>query len=142
MSSMICRERIELRAGWAMGAVLPLIGWRLGDWAAHEAAGMPGRFCLTLLPLGLCLPTDWATFEREGDAILAMRAIVRMRNDWHRIEQVDLTLVLKSRLQAICRHSNALRVAPVGFSQVADRDFLGNKTDRLNGYVAPREAFH
>lgn len=142
MSGMIRRERIELRAGWAVGSVLPAIGWRLGDWAAHASAGMPGRFSLTLLPLGLCLPTDWATFEREGDAILAMRAIVRMRNDWHRIVQADLTLALKSRLQAICRHSGALAVAPVGFAQVADQDFLGNASDRLNGYVAPRETVH
>lgn len=141
MQGLIRRERIELRGAWA-APVLPSIGWRLGAWAVHAAPGMPGRFCLTLLPLGLCLPTDWATFEREGDAILAMRAIVRLRNDWHQVVQADLTLALKARLQAVCLHSRALAKAPVGFAQVADRDFVGLETDRLNGYVAPRETSH
>lgn len=141
MSSMIRKERIELRGAWA-APVLPMMGWRMGDWAVHEAAGMPGRWCLTLLPLGLCLPTDWATFERALRAIRAMRAIVLMRNDWHRIEQADLTLALKARLQDICRHYGALAQAPVGFSQVADQDFFGIGAARLNGYVAPRQAVH
>lgn len=142
MSSLIRRERIELRGTFISADVFPVTGWRLGDWATHEAPGMPGRFCLTLLPLGLCLPTDWATFEREGDAILAMRAIVRMRNDWSRIEQADLTLTMKARLQDICRHCRALARAPVGFAREADRDYLDLPADRLNGYVAPRQMMH
>lgn len=141
MAAMIRRQNIELRGALA-DPVLAVTGWRLGDWAVHEAAGMPGRFTITLLPLGMCLPTDWATFERSGDALRAMIVIVRLRNDWHRIEQADLTVVLKARLQDICSRHRAMARAPVGFAQVADHDFFGLAADRLNGYASPRQVVH
>lgn len=131
---MIVRAMIEVRGGFAVGCrLLRVPAYRLGEWAAHCHVGAPGRYGLTLLPLGLCLPQDWATFARIDDAIAAMRRIARLRNDWAHVEQGDLTLALKARLQRICKACGAI-TAPVGIDADADNPLRGMPGDRLNGY--------
>jgi len=133
----LCTWRsVELRGGLVAKPVVRTMAWCLGDWATHQMPDLPRRWALTLLPLGLCLPTDWASFNRAGAAVSAMREIVRVRNDWHAIAQTDLTTALKHRLREICHRHGALSSGPVGFAAAADRDFFGREAARLNGYGA------
>lgn len=108
---------------------------RIQDWAVHAQVGIPGLYAITLVPAGLCLPQLWASFDDHRKAIAAARAIARMRNDWHRIEQADLTPALGARLKAICARYGAVQ-GPNAFTAEIDRDKYGAPLEgRLNGYV-------
>lgn len=137
--SLIEPATIELRGALAASPVLRVRGYRLGAWAAHDAPGLAGRWALSLLPLGTCLPTDWALFARLADALGALRAVACMRNDWHRVTQADFDARLKARLMDICRRHRAVPRGPVGFCAPADTDFYGRRAGRLNGYAAMGE---
>lgn len=125
----------EVLGGLLAGArILKVDGWRSRDWLAHPHVDVPGLWGLTLLPLGLRLPPDWASFSSAGNAVAAMREIELMRNDWHRIGQADLTKALKARLMMICSRHGAVP-APVSTVAKADHDVTGMPMQaRPNGY--------
>lgn len=129
---MIATEFVELRGGFSEQCrVLRVPAFRLGEWAAHRQIGMPSLWGLSLLPLGLCLGQDWASFRCAGHAIAAMKEIVRIRNDWSIITQADLTLGLEKRLRAITRRHGAVANAPVGIVADADSPLM---PVAVNGY--------
>ena len=130
--TLLTRQSIELRG--VLSPVIRVMAWRLGDWAVHEMPDMPGRWCLTLLPLGQCLPTDWASFAKRSQAVAAMVEIARLKNGWHRVTQDDLTKEMKARLQEICRRRGALK-GPVGFCAPAGINALGAACAPLNRYA-------
>lgn len=131
---MLDRAVIELRGGFSVGcAVLRVPALRLGEWAVHRQIDIDGRFGLTLLPLGLCLPQDWATFSTVKDAVTAMRRISLLRNDWALVSQGDLTAALGARIRRICKLCGAV-TAPVGITADADAPLRGCHGHRLNGY--------
>ena len=108
--------------------------WRLGDWAAHRQIDVPSLFCLTLLPIGLSLPFAWASFSSLGQAVGAMREIVRLRNDWHLVEQRDFTRALGEQLKQICARYSAVEGA-IQWACAADVGVAGRSLDRrYNGY--------
>lgn len=108
--------------------------WRYGDWAAHSCIDDPGRFVLTLLPIGLCLPPDWCSFADIRRAVSAMIEIARLRNDWARILQIDFTPELKTRIEAIAKRHGAT-TGPVALAVDADHSQFGVPVSaRPNGY--------
>lgn len=129
------RQTIELRGG-PQSPVRPVTvnAWRFKDWAVHaQVEGVDGLWNITLLPLGLRLPSAWASFRSLDAAIRAMIEIANMRNSWHRVEQSDFTRDLKSRVMMIVLRHGAI-AGPVGFVQRADLNMLGLHAGRLNRY--------
>lgn len=107
------------------------------DWAAHQQVRGPlGRFNLTLLPIGLCLPVCWATFPNRQSALLAMVDIADLRNAWHLTTQADLTPDLERRLRAIAARRGALPGAPPGLATEVGINLLGARVGAYNGYGA------
>lgn len=132
---MIERRSIEIR-GLCGTRQVPVALVR-GDWAVHENIDVPGLYVLTLLPLGFCLPPYWASFPSALKATRAMNAIVRLRNDWHRITQADLTVALKAKIQKIVKRCGAIE-GPHAIAQAADTSALGKPMQqRPNGYRHP-----
>lgn len=121
--SDVCeRHSIEV---WGIFDMLTKVdAWCMGGWAAHRQLADPDRWCLTLAHLGLSLPLVWASFTSAAEAVTAMRRIVTLRNDWHRVRQADLTKELAGRLKVICAEAGAVR-GPIQLVQHADRSFLG-----------------
>lgn len=106
---------------------------RFGDWAAHRG-GAPGRYVITLLPLGLCLPPQWCWFPSLRQAVAAMLEIARMKNSWAFVTQEDLTVELGERMRAICLHHGSLP-GPMGLTVDADTSVTGRRLSRRpNGY--------
>lgn len=134
------RDAVDIRTPTSVGehGARRLEALRLGDWAVHRSIDCGDHFVITLLPLGLCLPPDFASFRTERAACAAVVEIVRIRNDWHRIEQADLTIALRDQITAICARHGALMDGPVGVQGHADRTLMGrSKSSRLNGYAQP-----
>lgn len=132
VSDLCERRRITVR-GLRGDSVVE--AWCLGDWAAHRQIDEPDHWCLTLLPIGLSLPFVWASFPTLGRAVRAMRDIVRVRNDWHRVGQPDLTADLGGQIKAICARHGAVHGA-VQAKWPADVNLLGlQSAQRLNGYT-------
>jgi hypothetical protein len=105
------------------------------DWAAHQQVRGPlGRFNLTLLPIGLCLPVCWATFPNRRAALLAMVDVADLRNGWHRTTQADLTPELELRLKAIAARHGAVPGAPPGLATEVGVNLLGVRVGAFNGY--------
>lgn len=131
---------IEIRTPTTVGryGLREIPAMRLGDWAAHRSVDMPGQYVITLLPLGLVLPPDFATFLSIEAACRATASIARLRNDWHQIVQADLTPALRDRIKAICARCGAIDDAPVGIQAHADKSLFGRTMSaRPNGYEQP-----
>lgn len=112
----------------------------IGAWAVHRQIDRSDLWCITYVPMGLCLPLPWASFERESDAIAAAREIHAMRNDWHSITQDTLSSPpTGQRLRDICAAHNAAE-GPYGGAVPLDRNLYGRETSgRLNGFLKPGE---
>ena len=135
---MITRQTIQILGLFGHRFIA---AYRLGDWAAHENVDIPGQWVLTLLPLGLNLPTRWATFSTSGRAILAMREITRVRNDWSVITQADMTKELGRRLKHICIRCGSISNAPNSLAHRVDTNRFGKPASkRQNGYRMPMTA--
>lgn len=107
------------------------------DFAVHRCVDLPGVWQITMLPLGMCLAIDWCGFDRFEDAVAAMRDIAALRNDWHVIQQADLTKALEARLKAIAAKHHAPERWEVGVCGFVDRDRTGRVVkQRPNGYGA------
>lgn len=131
---MITRRTVQIKGLYGTTCVTADV---VGDWACHENVDAPGQWVITLLPLGLNLGPRWATFLSRDRAIRAAQAIARMRNDWARITQADLTPELKTRIKRVVTRYGAVR-GPNSIAQLADRNVFGAVvTRRLNNYAMP-----
>lgn len=131
----VCRQAVIKVEGLA--GLADVKAWRHGDWAVHRQIAEPMLWCITFVPLGRTLPLVWASFDGCGRAVGAMVEIARLRNDWSRVTQADLTPVLGARLQEVCRRHGAVE-GPVQVALDADVGLAGRAQPRLNGYALPR----
>lgn len=134
--------------GWRTIDIRPFLSrsaqvqaWCHQDFAVHRCIDIPALWQITLLPLGMCLAIDWCAFDRFEDAADAAREMAAQRNDWHVIEQADLTKPLEAQLRAIARRHHAPDRWEVGAAGFADRDRSGRVVaQRPNGYGAALDA--
>lgn len=134
MSNLVRLTTIEV-AQFQPPGTRRVLAWRLGDWAAYQPGSVPGLWSLVLLPLGLTLPPDWASFRSARQACAAMAEIVRLRNSWSVIMQEDLTPVLREQLRAIVRKYGAVDGGYSCGAVKADASRFGmRRPRRLNRY--------
>src|SRR6218665_2579169 len=100
-------------------------GVKYQDWAAHRSVDCPDLYFITLLPLGLCLPPDFASFHNLEQAITAMVDIAKLRNDWHIADQDVFTIQLRNRIKHICERHGSVKDAPVAIQVEADKTLTG-----------------
>lgn len=133
--------KIQVRGGlFVSWQIVDVPAWRHREFAAHEQIGRAEVWGITIAPLGLGLPPEWASFAEARQAVGAMVEIARLRNGWHLITQDDLTSDLIGRMKAICkRHRAAVTKGMAAMTADADLDVSGLPFTRLNGYATPSE---
>lgn len=99
--------------------------WIHGAWAVHAQFAQPDLYCITHSMLGLTLPLEWASFLSEGQAMEAAMDVQRVRDDWLRITQRDLSPDLAERLHDICQRHGGLREMVQQLTDDADAARLG-----------------